>query len=55
MCIRDRARAIHVDLLDASVTSDMFAYFYVSHGIACPLIIKYGLLSPEIDVYKRQV
>ncbi|MBS5065951.1 MAG: ROK family transcriptional regulator [Hungatella hathewayi] len=43
-----QARAIHVDLLDASVTTDMFAYFYVSHGIACPLIIKNGLLSSEI-------
>lgn len=43
-----QARAIHVDLLDSSVTTDMFAYFYVSYGIACPLIIKNGLLSSEI-------
>lgn len=34
-----RARAICADLFDRSVTAEPFAYFFVSHGVACQMII----------------
>lgn len=34
-----RARAICADLFDRSVTSEPFAYFFVSFGVACQMII----------------
>lgn len=43
-----QVRAIGVDLLDSSVQGDVFAYFYISYGIACPLVVKNGILSSQI-------
>lgn len=43
-----QVRAVGVDLLDSSVRGDMFAYFYVSYGIACPLVVKNGIFSSQI-------
>ena len=34
-----RARMIHADLVCRSVTTDPFAYFFVSNGVACQMII----------------
>lgn len=34
-----RARAIRADLFDRSVTAEPFAYFFVSFGVACQMII----------------
>lgn len=34
-----RARAIRADLFDRSVTAEPFAYFFVSYGVACQMII----------------
>ena len=34
-----RARAICADLFDRSVTAEPFAYFFVSYGVACQMII----------------
>jgi len=34
-----RARVIAADLFDRSVTAEPFAYFYVSYGVACQMII----------------
>lgn len=34
-----RTRAICADLFDRSVTAEPFAYFFVSHGVACQMII----------------
>ena len=34
-----RARAICADLFDRSVTAEPFAYFFVSHGVACQMIV----------------
>lgn len=34
-----RARMIHADLVRRSVTADPFAYFFVSNGVACQMMI----------------
>ena len=34
-----RARMIHADLVRRSVTTDPFAYFFVSNGVACQMMI----------------
>lgn len=34
-----RGRAICADLLDRSVTAEPFAYFFVSYGVACQMIV----------------
>ena len=39
-----RARAVRADLFDRSIHSDPAVYFYVSYGLACPLIINGRLL-----------
>lgn len=44
-----RARAIGAELFNPRISSDTFAYFFISHGIACPLVIKNSILSGETD------
>lgn len=44
-----RARAIGSELFNPKVNADTFAYFFISHGVACPLVIKNSILSGETD------
>lgn len=44
-----RARAIKSELFNRQIDADTFAYFFISHGIACPLVIKHSILSGETD------
>lgn len=37
-----RARAIGSEIFNSTLASDFFIYFFVSHGLACPLVIKNG-------------
>ena len=39
-----RARAAGADLFNKEMDADTFAYYFVSHGIACPLVIRNDVL-----------